>query len=152
MNPGFFLSLSLGVGSLIALVAISAILVLRTVERLLSLSRDVNKEAMADAQHSFEVAMQYMKEVTQRAQFAAGLREGVNPHVLDPETFGPTGMARKDEEDFKVKQKTAQSVLEHIEDDALALAEEHYIKTTGQAAELGMFDEMLSGPSRTRPS
>lgn len=110
--------------------------------------KEAHDGARRDAQSAYEVALCQMAEVTKNMRFAAGLRDGVNPHVLDPVTFGPTGMARADEE--RMRKSHAQSVDE--EDEALRAAEDHYFRTHGLAAELGTGPEELGGLRQQRPS
>ena len=143
--------LVLGIGLVALLVSGSiAILSLLWYQRASLQLHASHEKTMADAQHAFDVAMSYMQDVTKRAQFHAGLREGVNPHVLDPDHFGPSGMARQDEAEWASKRKRAQSVQEAAEDDELAQAEEHYVRTSG--TEMGLMDEALNASRRSRPS
>lgn len=63
-----------------------------------------------------------LREVTNRAL----VLQGLNPHVVDPKTYGPTGMARADEEAQAAKVAAAQEEALSQDEESLRTAEEAY--------------------------
>jgi hypothetical protein len=62
--------------------------------------------------------------------------QGLNPHVVEPERFGPSGMARQDEErqrailqEKKVEAERSRAVTESEDETALREAEDRFFKT-----------------------
>ena len=70
----------------------------------------------------YSTALTEMRAITQRVLVLRGL----NPHVVDPEAFGPTGMARADEEKMATDAVVAQNAVVSAEDEALREAEEQF--------------------------
>lgn len=79
----------------------------------------------------FTSAMTQMREITNRAL----VLQGLNPHVVDPKTYGPTGMARADEEEIAAKAAAAQTESEAEEAEELRKAEEAYFEKLAKLAQ-----------------
>lgn len=79
--------------------------------------------AMRSQAATFQAAMGHMREVANSALIARGL----NPHVVDPNTYGPSGMKRTDEEATAAKVAAAQEQATSDEEEALRSAEDKYL-------------------------
>lgn len=79
-----------------------------------------------DAREVTRAALSDNRAVTQRAIMAL---TGLNPHVIDPTTFGPSGMARADEEKQQAAALAALSAQEQQADSLLREAEAEFLRT-----------------------
>lgn len=79
--------------------------------------------AMRTMSRVYFEAMGHMREVANSALISRGL----NPHVVDPATYGPTGMSRADEQSQAAKVAAAQEAAFSEEEESLRSAEEAYM-------------------------
>lgn len=76
-----------------------------------------------------ERALSELRAVTQRLL----VLQGLNPHVVDPKTFGPTGMSREAEEAQAAQAAAEREAVSSDEEEALREAEDEFFRRREEA-------------------
>ena len=82
-------------------------------------------------QSANELAKEAVRAQTRALESALIIRGGLNPHVANPTLFGPSGMARTDEEKATAAAPPPPGDFISEEERAIREAEEEYFKAAG---------------------